>query len=595
MSTPDTPTDHSAWIAQLLERYAQVVHAIPSPEPEQLFALHTLQLADAVLSKLELLKHQPIECQQFAVIGPTQSGKSTLVNLLLDCNAASVSALAGFTVHAQGYASDLQDTELASLETLMAPLQRTPASELDAEYLDTYVLEPVTPGTHAIVNHGVVWDTPDFDSIDSSSYQRAVLRTIGIADSLILTVSKDKYGDKTVWNMLALLHTLQRPLLVCINKLDEADQETVLNAFKRRFSELFDTPPPPIVTLPFVRKTALNTPAVLPPATLSQLSEAMRQLHKPIDQQSLSNSINAFIDTHQNQWLTPLIRERHAQFEWYEFVASLIDEAEQRYRNGYLNNPDKYDTFNRALAELLTLLEIPGIAPALTRTRQAVTWPARKLLGLGRSAIGKRLNRSNGRAETEQTPDQEADTLQGILDHTLITAQRKLLEQTQTDDYWMAMNQALRQREMSIRERYQLQCQQAREEFEPHIDAAAQRLYEQLQSQPALLNTLRATRATADAAGVALALKSGGLAPADLILAPAMFSVTTLLTESALGSYLDSVKRELREQQGKHIHARILQGVLATELSALSTNLDNTTLFSQHLEPELEQVLNKAV
>jgi len=92
-------------------------------------------------------------------------------------------------------------------------------------------------------------------------------------------------------------------------------------------------------------------------------------------------------------------------------------------------------------------------------------------------------------------------------------------------------------------------AQQARQEFEPEIELAAKKLYEQLQSQPALLNTLRAARATADAAAVALAVKSGGLAPADLVLAPAMLSVTTLLTESALGRYLDTVKEDLKRRQ----------------------------------------------
>ena len=60
---------------------------------------------------------------------------------------------------------------------------------------------------------------------------------------------------------------------------------------------------------------------------------------------------------------------------------------------------------------------------------------------------------------------------------------------------------------------------------------------------------------TTDAAGVALAVKSGGLAPADLVLAPAMLAVTSLLTESALGRYLDGVKRELKQQQAREAAA----------------------------------------
>jgi len=569
-----------------------VAHA-QSPEPELLYALNTLQLADAVLDKLQLIQSNPDHCLQIAIIGPTQSGKSTLVNILLDCNAASISALAGFTVHAQGYGTGVSKADLHSLEALMAPMLRTPAKQLDASNLDTFVLETAPAGNLAMVEHAVVWDTPDFDSIESGSYKRAVIRAIGLADMLILMVSKDKYGDKSVWDMLVLLQPIQQPLIVCINKLDKADEQTVLNAFSKRFAEHFDAPVPPIVTFAFVHRAETDDRIALPDSQQDQLTEALNNVQQQINRQSVKQNIGTFITLHREQWLAPLIAERQAESEWSALVDSLISDAEQRYLDGYLNNPDKYDTFNRALAELLTLLEIPGLAPALARTRQIVTWPARKLLGIGRTAINNKLNLLHGAGSPDPVIDQEAQILHSILDTTLIKVQSELLDQSQ-EPYWIAMNQAFRENDALIREEYMTQSELARQAFEPLIDEAAQRLYEQLQARPALLNTLRATRATADAAGIALAVKSGGLAPADLILAPAMFSVTTLLTESALGKYLDSVKRELKEQQGKHINDRVFKRLLGARLHALKKTLDNQGLFSQQIEPELDQILAEA-
>ena len=577
------------WLTQLLSRYTRVVENSELPSASSLHSLNTLQLADAVLDKAQLSQSLPEHALQIAIIGPTQSGKSTLVNVLLDTGAAGVSALAGFTVHAQGYSAGYTEEELSALHSLMDPLQRIAASQLNADDLNTYVLENVNTGRLRITPSAVVWDTPDFDSIDASTYTRAVLNTVAIADVIILMVSKDKYGDKSVWDMLELIRPLHKPLLVCINKLDPQDESTVVNAFISRYKKHFsEDAVPPMTFFPFFRKSEGTPNVQMPLSKLEELKINLNEALGHVDRTTHAESARLFIDQHRQEWLEPLIEEQQSQLQWKTLVAEACKVAEQRYLDEYLNNPDKYDTFNRALAELLTLLELPGFAPVLARTRQMVTWPARKLFGLGRATIQNQFN--SGKAKTPA--DQETDTLERILDATLVSLQSDLLEQPQTL-YWTTVNQAFRGNIDHIRAQFQHESEQARQEFEPEIEAAAQKLYEQLQSQPALLNTLRAARVTADAAGVALALKSGGLAPADLILAPAMLSVTTLLTESALGKYLDSIKADLQERQRKHINKRVIQGILAKKLEAVVESLPTAELFTQQLEPELLAELNK--
>lgn len=588
-------TDSTQWISQLLQRHARVLaQQTTTPDPDALKALNSLQLADAIVDKRKLNSAHPDHALQVAIIGPTQSGKSTLVNLLLDTQAASISALAGFTVHAQGYAAGYSEDELQLLTPMMDPLQRVSAAALEATELDTYVLETVPSGSAALLDKAVVWDTPDFDSIDAGTYKRAVMNTVAIADIVVLMVSKDKYGDKSVWDMLQLIHPLALPLLVCINKLDPQDEQAVLQAFTSRYAQQFDTPLPPVILLPFVARNTPGQRVSLPEERLQQLRLALTQAQTRVDRSSAMRASQAFMQLHRQQWLAPLAQEQRAAGAWQELIRSAMSQAEDQYSRDYLNNPDKYDTFNRALAELLTLLEIPGLAPMLSRTRQLVTWPARKLLGVGRDAF----DRHNGSSGSSAPVDQEALTLQRILDSTLVSLQGALLDQGHLEGrlqgqqaFWSALSREFRQRETHIREIFTSRGQQIRKEFEPEIDAAAQRLYEQLQSQPTLLNSLRAARATADAAGVALAVKSGGLAPTDLILAPAMLSVTTLLTESALGKYLDAIKAELRERQRQHINSRLLQGILADELRRLSATLPGEELYAQQLEPQLQAEL----
>ena len=100
---------------------------------------------------------------------------------------------------------------------------------------------------------------------------------------------------------------------------------------------------------------------------------------------------------------------------------------------------------------------------------------------------------------------------------------------------------------------------------------------------------------TTDAAGVALAVKSGGLAPADLVLAPAMLSVTTLLTESALGRYLDTVKRELQAEQRRLVRRELLEGVLGETLVRLARELDDGALLGAGLDPAVARAAADAL
>ena len=584
MSAPTALDAAAAWVAPLLERYRRVVGTGGAGGRIPVEAFNTLRLADALLDKAALVESHPDHPLQIALLGPTQSGKSTLANLLLDADAAGISALAGYTVHATGLAVGLEEAALEPLARVMAPLRWVGRGALEPDALDAFALDRVVPGADAIVSEAVLWDTPDFDSIEAGGYRGAVLQGTAIADAVVLVISKDKYGDRTVWDMLELLHALGRPLLVCLNKLDAADEATVVRAFAERFAERFGEPPPSLVVLPFVREegAARDTAPRLPPAVRARLAEGVGALVASVDRAAQRDGVLRFVGARRAGWLAPLGHELAAAAAWRTLVEETLREAEEGYVRGYLDDPRKYDTFNRALAELLTLLELPGVAQVLARTRELVTWPARTLLGLGRRRLG---------VERAAAPDQEAEVLAGVAERALTRLQGELLERREAEDeqsaWWRAAHAALRARREGLVARFERRGETVRAAFEPRIEEAARRLHERLRTQPALLATLRTARVTTDAAGVALAVKSGGLAPADLVLAPAMLSVTTLLTESALGRYLDTVRRELQGEQRALVRRELLEGVLGAELLDLARELDDGTLLAAGLEPEV--------
>ena len=574
------------WVAPLLARYRAILEHNKDASSALTDNFNGLRLADAVMDKLELNQRLPEHSPQLTIIGPTQAGKSTLVNVLLDAELAGISPLAAFTVHAQGFAADAPTTEYTEIETVLYPLTREPQQSLTSESLNNYSLDAVKPGRKRMIAHGIVWDSPDFDSIDARGYQSAVLATIALSDILVLMLSKDKYGDKSVWNMLELIKDLGRPVIVVINKLDERDKATVISAFSERYKATFNENCPTIVDFPFVD----GGWRALPKANLAVLNTAIKKATKAIDRDLQISACQTFIDANRKAWLTPLKHELDARQTWLMLIDDALDAAEQTYVTAYLENPDKYETFNRALGELLSLLEIPGIAATLKRTRSIVTWPARTLFGLGKTAVTSRMDNKNNSGL-----DQEAEILGVMYKEVITNLHAYLLEQQQEpgdqQHWWLKLSKRFSNDSKQLGQSYQQTAALAREEFEPRIEETAQRLYEQLQDQPRLLNALRAARVSADAAGVALAVKSGGLAPSDLILAPAMLSVTSLLTESALGRYLEMSKKALKQEQQQHIRKRVLDGVLKAELQKMTEFRDDTTLLVSDLPDAILEVL----
>ena len=536
---------------------------------------------------------------QLVVLGPTQAGKSTLVNRLLDTEIAGVSALAGHTVHAQAFVSSATETVARErLPALLQPLRPVARDDLDATRLDAWSLQPVSRGEHAVApTEATVWDTPDFDSISAGTYREAVTLTTALADALVLVVSKDKYGDRSVWQRLRTLRALGTPLVLVVNKVDRASRDLIAGTLAERLERQGSGPAgdgrdlapghrttPALILLPWVDRPGDQAPLVLPGSARRELGNAIgNALVAAEDRTARKEALQRFITTRRDHWLAPLRIEQAARERWEMALNEAGRELVENYQHRWLDGDEHDDAFDRTLVELLTLLEVPGIARVLMRTRQAVTWPARRLLGLGMGTASRLArgagSRLRGRSEDEPaTPaERERRLLDGLLKERLTELRERILEERESADehgFWRELDSAFVAARPALANDWSVRAVALRDDLQPRIDAAATRLYQQLQTQPALLNTLRATRVGTDAAGVALAIKTGGMAPADLVLAPAMLSVTTLLTESALGRYLDGVRRELERAQREAVESTLVKGLLVPRLQALSPGGD---------------------
>lgn len=559
------------FIEHLRERYDEVINHTPPRLPrhdelvQQRDSLLIMEVALRRQAWLEASQDRPL---QIAVIGPTQVGKSSLTNLLLDRELAGVSPLAGYTQHLQGFAVNLSEDAVTEVAQQLPHLQQVARDALSSEVLDAFSIQSVTDeGEDALL----VWDTPDFDSITAASYRHNVLRIAALADMLVMVVSKDKYADLTVWKTLETLAPLSQPTLLMLNKMTTDAEALVTDDVQKRLASAgLIEESLGVYTLPLVKADEQHRLQQAVTVVRERLLQA-----EPLKAKAWQASCDRMAAKHWQQWLAPVRAEIEQQQQWQQIVDEQIASAMSQYERDFLANPKRYDALQRTLVRLLMLLEVPGVAQPIQQVRQVVTWPLRKLMSLGRDMV------QGERASEWKDYGNEPDVLMQIMEHVLLQARSAIREQVQTNDsvWWDTVDQHVRQQEVAIKEAFQARVISYHEAFEEQINDAAESLYEKLKEQPAVLNSLRATRATADAAGIAFAINTGGVGLSDFILAPAVLSLTSMLAEGALGSYMTHIESDLKQQQGALVQEQIFDQQLAQPLSQIANERDQHALF----------------
>jgi GTPase SAR1 family protein len=522
-----------------------------------------LILAEAFMRKGQLIDASLRPLLHMAVVGPTQAGKSSLTNVLLNSTSAGVSPLAGYTIHPQGFCNGVNVDDCAELQRYFGRFQQLQQTQLSKDRHDCYSLTQNTTDSE-LLPHGVLWDTPDFDSIDSATYREGVIRAIALADMVILVVSKEKYADQSVWDIMAAIEELHQPTIICLNKLVEGSESIIIQSLKEKWRQGRTDEFPEVVSLYYQKPGGLPTWPEPRQQLLKQLANKVHlDRHSRFEQELLKRRWQT--------WLAPVFAEHQALNDWAELVDLMIKQAMESYQRDYLNHPHHYETFQLAMTELLNLMEIPGLARILAGTRKILTWPVRQIMKLGR----KRLHIADS--------SYEIALLNQIAEHMLIQLADKLLDkadQSQQGQWWRQVNSMLRSQRQDLLQDFGLAAKDYHLTFQQDVENAAHRLYYKLQEQPMVLNGLRATRATADAAVIALTLQMGGIGLHDLVIAPAMLTLTSLLAESAVGSHMHKVEAELKQNQFNTVKQSLFIESLRLKLLQLPEQLAMTTHFN---------------
>jgi GTPase SAR1 family protein len=567
------------FIQLLKQRYQSVLSQLSDESNKSNYQqrIDDLILAEAFLRKGQMLNATPDHPLQIVVVGPTQAGKSSLVNVLLNSSVAGVSPLAGYTMHPQGFCDGVTLSACSGLQWYFGRFQQLQQSQLSKDRHDCYSLTQ-NPADSTFLPSCILWDTPDFDSIDSINYREGVIRTVALADVVILVVSKEKYADQSVWDIMADIEIMQQPTIICLNKLSEGSETLLFNSLKEKWQQVRKDEFPEVVPLYYQKQTGM--PEWLDAQQLQRLARQVNRKKQPRLEQDL-------LQQHWQQWLEPVLAEHSSLKDWQALVDQVIQQGLDSYQRDYLNHPHHYETFQLALAELLNLLEIPGLAGILANTRRMLTWPIRKMMSVGR----KRLHIADS--------SQEVTLLNQIAEHVLIQIADKLLnqaEQNRQSQWWKEFSSLLRTQRPAILQDFSAASQRYHLAFQEEVENTANQLYHKLQEQPFILNSLRATRVTADAAVIALALHTGGIGMHDLIIAPAMLTVTSYLAESAIGSYMSRVETELKQRQLTAVKQALFTGSMKLKLLELSGQLSSVTYFNispEQLQQAESQLIEK--
>jgi hypothetical protein len=530
------------------------------------------------------------------LFGGTNSGKSTVLNLLLGRAVAGMNALPRFSQHPVGFSGVLGVDWLDRFPSRFAGYARfvnqNPPRQSDAELRQGYrpavaVVRPdavqPTKLVESAQGEAVLWDVPDFSTVQARAYMSAVIDAAAMADVIVVTVTTESYLDDRGGALLHLLVDSGSAVHVVANKVtgDPQLMEDIRSSVGTD-SRGRRAVPAAVHQLPMVDAAdpQRRLEALLLTPAGAQLRAAIAHeaaRGNDVKRASLKGAVE-FIDRRLPEALAPLDREAAVDRSWNTAVDRHTQMAVvDRYASQYIHS-ERYSEFNRTLARLMELIEIPIISDILQGAAKILRWPftwvKRRILGIGNAPA--------------RPPEEEV--LTELVDGWILGL-RSEAQQRQEAAPHPAWAQIVRQLEsQDFRDRiyaggFAAGYKAYREKLEQEERERASALYQKLKESPVLLNSLRTLMTGADATAVFLTIKTmGGLDWSDLIVGPLMLKIRRWFTEKGLGAYLETQKDALMKWQTAAMTTLVFD-TLATPA---------WMLFRSEVEPEAAESARKA-
>jgi len=498
-----------------------------------------------------------------AVFGGTNSGKSTLLNVLLGRPAAGMSFRARFSQHPEAHAApQLGVSFLELFPSRFAGYARyhnqLPPRQTDDDlrqhgYRPAIALHTLAtdagPGVVAPAAAGAVyWDAPDFSTEEAQAYMPAVLDAIGMADLVLLAVTKENYADHRGAVLRAMVAESGVALRIIANKLEDGSR--LIDDIRGKLGAATDHAPiPPIDILPHVAGD--NELTRLQLLLANPAGAQLRQVVAEEVSQPLALKRRAAIGAadylirHRHEILAPLESDARLAAEWHRLVDRGAErDLFQRYRSDYLDSQE-YADFNLTVVQLLDLLELPLLGGLISGTALIIRTPFLWAMGGLRSLLG------GGNPEVPRPPEEEVvfAAYQRWLETLKDEVQQRL--QASGAPAWAGV---LRQLD-SVKFLSKLEDQLAksflhyRERMKELIAARARVLWAYVEERPTLRITLQTVKAGVDVSATVAVIKTLGLDVTDWIVASLAAPTLRLFLEALGETFMEQQKEALKQEQ----------------------------------------------
>jgi hypothetical protein len=524
------------------------------------------------------LTHDPVH---IALLGGTNSGKSTLVNVLLGRAAAGMQVTARFSQHPEAYRPPaLGDQWLTAFPSRFAGYQlyrdeHPPRQPDDALVRGRYHLRfavldaeraPGVACAPLATRRAVCWDVPDFSTEEARAYLRTVLDVIALADVVIMTVTDESYADDRGRVLFRMVQDSGVTLYVVANKLiSSPDLLADIRAKYLETNESRHGQGPALLPVQFysLQKVEGKTPEerlsnLLATHEAEQLRAAIAREGKrgtELKRHTLAGAVHC-IERHLEEVLRPLVAELEMATAWEKTVTRITrGEFLDQYRSEYLNS-QRYGEFNQALIHLMELLEIPWVGPLMKLLRGVIRTPLRLVTGLlGRFLFGGRTVDSEHRPEHEVV----AKLFETCL--TALKSEAQTLANTRTHPAWTGVVQKIEDQDFHVRlvRTFEAAYVTYRQDLATEVRRRSREIYAAVEQNPTLLTGLRSANVAVDAATLFLVIKSGGFDWSDTVVGPIVAGLRRVLLDAGMEAYLEHQKRTLQQYQFEAIQRLVLQ------------------------------------
>jgi hypothetical protein len=226
--------------------------------------------------------------------------------------------------------------------------------------------------------------------------------------------------------------------------------------------------------------------------------------------------------------------------QWQKLVHAGQVEFDNRYRREFLASEKLY-RFDEAMVRLMDLLELPGVGKVVSTALWALRTPYRLIKG----AVVKAVSRPEYASLPERSVLEES--FAGWLD----LLRKEAVRRGPTHALWeyveKGFNTGLAD---SAKERLEQRLRAFQLAQGDEVDRTARAIYEELEKNPAKLNTLRGVKLTIDLGAIGGAIATAGHVWAlDFLLVPLAASITHQLVELLGKQYVDNQREMARQRQ----------------------------------------------